>query len=96
MDFETKVSEFASEMVLANHRLDVMESRQDNLDKLVATMSVFDSEQKHIKEDVVEIKADVKSLKEKPGKLFDGLVEKIIWAVIGGALAFALGSVGIN
>jgi len=73
-----------------------MESRQDNLDKLVATMSVFDSEQKHIKEDVVEIKADVKSLKEKPGKLFDGLVEKIIWAVIGGALAFALGSVGIN
>ena len=93
---EQKVSELASEVNLANHRLDVLEGRQDNLDKLVNTMSVFESEQQHIKGDVAEIKQDVKSMKEKPGKLLDGLVEKIIWAVIGGLLAYALASVGIQ
>lgn len=72
------------------HRLDKVEQRQDNLDKIVATVAVVAKEQEGIKEDVGEIKSDVKSLKEKPGNRWDGLVDKSIWAICGGVIAWLL------
>ena len=44
------------------HRIDKLEERQDNLEKLTDTISVLANEQEHIKSDVGEIKADVKTL----------------------------------
>lgn len=33
--------------------------------------------------------------RDKPGKRWDGLVEKIIWAVCGGVVAFLLSGIGL-
>lgn len=59
-------------------------------------MTVFDTEQKHIKQDVSEIKTDVKSLKDKPGKRWENVVEKLIWLVVGAVIALAMAQIGIN
>lgn len=79
-----------------SHRLDRMQARQDDLDKLVQSVTALATEQEHIKEDVTEIKADVKSLTEKPAKRWDGIVDKLIWAVLAAALGFVLARVGLG
>ena len=45
--------------------------------------------------DVKEIKADVKSLNAKPGKRWDSIVDKVIWAVLAAVIAFILGRIGL-
>jgi seryl-tRNA synthetase len=78
------------------HRIDKVEERQDNLDKLVASVAVMAQEQEHIKDDVTEIKSDVKTLAEKPAKRWDGLVEKFIWALAAAILGYVLAQFGIS
>ena len=72
------------------HRLDDIEKRQDNLDELVASVAVFAKEQEHIQADVKEIKADVKALTAKPAKRWDGLVDKLLAALVGAFVAWVL------
>ena len=78
------------------HRLDDIEKRQDNLDELVKSVALFAQEQEYIKEDVKEIKADVKALTDKPAKRWDSLVDKAIWAIAGAFIAWvAAGAPGL-
>ena len=73
-DIAVKVVEIDQRSKSNTHRLDKVEERQDNLDKLVSSVSALANEQEHIKEDVTEIKTDVKSLTERPGKRWDSIV----------------------
>lgn len=78
------------------HRIDDLEKRQDNLDKLASTMMVLANEQEHIKTDVGEIKSNVKILTEKPGKRWDTIVDKLIWLVVSGGVGYLLATVGLK
>ena len=42
-----------------------------------------------------QIRARVEELKEKPGKRWEGLVDKIIWAVAAAALGYILAQIGL-
>ncbi|MCI6256368.1 MAG: hypothetical protein MR648_07215 [Clostridiales bacterium] len=77
------------------HRLDAVEERQANLDKLVASVEVLATRQETVENDVREIKTDVKVLRDKPGKRWDSIVDKLIWAVLAAALGFVLAQVGV-
>ena len=72
------------------YRLDSMEKRQDNLEQLTNSFSVMQKEQEYIKEDVGEIKADVKSLAEKPAKRWESIVERVITVVVGAVVGYFL------
>lgn len=72
------------------HRLDTMEKRQDNLEQLTNAFSVMQKEQEYIKEDVGEIKTDVKALTEKPAKRWESIVERTITVVVGAAVGYLL------
>ena len=39
--------------------------------------------------------ATIAALKEKPGKRWESIVDKIIWAVVGAVVVFLLGKVGL-
>ena len=71
-----------------SHRLDKVEARQDNLDKLVSSVEVLATRQETVETDVKEIKSDVKALTEKPAKRWDGIVDKLIWLLISGAVGY--------
>ena len=71
-----------------SHRLDKVEERQDNLDKLVSSVEVLATRQETEETDVKEIKSDVKALTEKPAKRWDGIVDKLIWLLISGAVGY--------
>jgi hypothetical protein len=75
-------------------RIDELERRQDNLDDLVSTVKVLALREENVESDVKEIKSDVKSLKEIPAKRWDGVVDKVLWAIagaIGSYIAIRLG-----
>lgn len=75
-------------------RIDEMEKRQDNLDDLVSTVKVLAVREETVENDVKEIKKDVKSITEKPGKRWDSLVDKIIWAIAAAFLGYVFGQIG--
>ena len=78
-----------------NGRIEKLEARQDNLDSIAASVTALATEQDYIKTDVKEIKSDVKTLTEKPGRRWDAIVDKIIWAVAGALIVWALSQIGL-
>ncbi len=90
MDEAVKLAEIEQWCKSNTHRIDDLEVRQDNLDKLATTMSVMANEQEHIKTDVVEIKSNVKKLMDKPAKYWDTVVGLIISGVAGYVLGMFL------
>lgn len=95
IDIEHRLTEVEERAKSNCHRLDEVEKRQDNLDKLVSTVEVLATREERMESDVVEIKADVKTLTAKPGKRWDGIVDKVVWAVLAAVIAFILGKIGL-
>ncbi len=84
-------------------RLDVVEKQQDAIHDLAASIKVMASEQKHqteainlVRKDVTRLEGKVDVLETKPAKRWDGLVDKLIWGVVGAVLAFMLAQIGIG
>lgn len=94
-EFEHRLTEVEERSKSNTHRLDEMERRQDNLDDLVTTVKVLADREERVEDDVKEIKNDVKSIKDKPGKRWDAIVDKIVWAVLAAIVAFVLGRIGL-
>jgi seryl-tRNA synthetase len=90
-----KVAEIDQRSKSNQRRLDKVEDRQDNLDALITSVATLATEQEYIKDDVKEIKCDVKTLTNKPGKRWDGLVDKVIWAVAAALIGFFLARIGL-
>lgn len=76
-------------------RLDDMEKRQDDLEVLASSVSALAAREERVESDVKEIKADVKTLAGKPGKRWDAIVDKVVWAVLAALIAFMLGRIGL-
>lgn len=95
LDHERRLTDVEAQTKSNTRRISEVEKRQDNLDNLVASVAIMASEQEHIKTDVTEIKTDVKALAEKPGKRWDSMVDRIVWAVFAAIVAFFLGRIGL-
>lgn len=95
LDHERRLTEVEARSKSNTTRLDEVEKRQGDLDKIVVSVSTLANEQSHIKDDVTEIKGDVKTLTSKPGKRWDSIVEKAIWAFIAAVIAFILARLGL-
>ncbi|MGM9640520.1 MAG: hypothetical protein ACI3V3_04060 [Faecousia sp.] len=70
-------------------RLDKLEQRQDNLDKLVSAVAGMQKDLEHTQGDVAEIKGDVKAMMDGPRKHWSSLIRAMITGVAG-ALVGAL------
>lgn len=95
LEHEERLSKVEERAKSNTKRLDEIEERQNNLDELVASVRVLATREERVEKDVTEIKADVKSIKEKPGKRWEAMVDKIVWAVLAAVIAFLLGRVGL-
>ncbi len=77
------------------HRIDEVEKRQDNFDKLVSSVEVLATRQETVESDVKEIKVDVKALTEKPGKRWENLVWEVVKLLVAALIGFGLAHIGI-
>ena len=78
-ELSLKLTENESRARSNTRRIEKLERRQDDLNKLVTAES-----------DVKEIKADVKSITEKPGRRWETLIDRVLYALIGAAVTFLM------
>lgn len=78
MDFEheRRLTEVEERSKSNTHRIDEMERRQDDLEKLTSAVNVLAVREENVEKDVKEIKTDVKNLANKPGQRWDNLIEE--------------------
>ena len=70
------------------HRMDDVEKDQKALNELTASVRELAVDQGNMKEDIREIKTDVKGLTAAPGKRWNSLVDKLLAAVAGAVIAW--------
>jgi DNA repair exonuclease SbcCD ATPase subunit len=94
--YEHRLTELEQRSEYYGHRMDQIEVRQDKLDKLVSSVQKLADRQESVERDVKEIKADVRTLLTKPGKRWDAIVDKLIWALLAAVLGFLAARLGLS
>lgn len=95
MEIEHRLTAVEDRASSNTKRLDDVEKRQDSLDELVSTVKVLAVREEAVENDVKEVKVDVKTLITTPAKRWNGLVDKIVWAICAAVIAFLLARLGL-
>ena len=95
LEHERRLTEVEERCKSNSHRIEDIEKRQDNLDKLVTTVNVLATREENIENTVDEVRGDVKTLLNKPAKRWDGMVDKIIMTIAAAIIGFILARVGL-
>lgn len=76
-------------------RIKKLEDESGVLHQLATSVAVMAEQMKTMNKSVSTLTNEVEELKEKPGKRWDSLVEKAIWAVAGAVLAYLMAQIGL-
>lgn len=79
-----QIQQIASRSIRNEARIEKLEDNQKALTELTLSVQELATNQGNMKEDLTEIKTDVKSLSQVPAKRWNSLIDKLI-AVIAGA-----------
>lgn len=71
-------------------RIEKLEQRQEDLNKLVTAVEVLAQRERSVESDVKEIKADVKSMTQKGARRWDAMIDKLLYAIVGAAASLLL------
>lgn len=87
-DIAVKLQETADRSLRNEGRIKKLEQDQKALLDLTASVRELANEQGNMKDDIGEIKADVKALTGASGKRWDALVDKLLFAAAGAVIAW--------
>lgn len=90
------LAEVKQRAVSNTRRIEAVERAQENLAKLVTSVAVIAEKQNQMESGIEEIKADVKSLTQKPAKRWESVVEIIFKVVLTALITTALIKLGIG
>lgn len=76
-------------------RIKKLERETGALHELATSMAVMAEKQGAISDNVDRLNDKVDAIEEKPGKRWDAIVDKVIWAVLAAVIAFILGRIGL-
>ena len=93
LDVEHRLTTVEDRSKSNTKRLEEVEKGQNNLDELVSTVKVLAV--RNVESDVREIKSDVKSLKDLPGKRWNAMIEKVLLVIVGMVVTFLLTKMGL-
>ena len=84
-------------------RIEKLELQTDALHDIAASVKLLVAEQQHQTEAITGIKADINKLdgkvellEHKPGKRWESLAEKAVWALCAAVIAFVLSHIGLS
>lgn len=96
VQMEHRLAEVEQRSKSNTHRIDELAKEQKTLNELATSVAMMTQEQKDIREDISEVKKDVKTLTNLPAKRWNDVIEKIVWLVLGGAVAVLLAQAGLQ
>jgi hypothetical protein len=90
-----KLQETTDRSIRNEGRIKKLEGENAVLHKLATSVAVMAEQLKTMNASVSTLADDVEELKGKPGKRWEDIVGKVIWAVIAAVVAFLLGKFGL-
>jgi len=96
LQHEKRLTEVEERAKSNSHRIGNLEKRQGELLDLTSSVKALAVREENVENDVKEIKSDVKTLTEKPGKKWDSLIEKVTLTVVAALIGFLLGQIGLG
>ena len=76
-------------------RIKKLEGESAALHQLATSVAVMAEQLKTMNASVTTLTNEVEEIKEKPGKRWEAIVDKVIWAFAAAAIAYLLGTNGI-
>ena len=98
MDIEAialKLQETTDRSIRNEGRIKKLEGEHQTLQQLATSVAVMAEQMKTMNANVNTLTSKVDELEEKPGKRWDGIVDKAVWAILAAMIAFLLGRVGL-
>jgi len=95
LGLEHRLTEVEERSKSNTKRIDRIQKRQDDLEKLVEAVGEIKVEMKHNRSDLDEIKTDVKALANKGSKRWDSVTEKVIMLVVAAVVGWFLAHFGL-
>lgn len=96
LDHERRLTEAEQRSRSNTKRLDAVEKWQADFSDLISTVKVLADREERVEKDVGEIKEAVQEIREKPGKRWEGVVEKALFTAVGGVVTFLLVKLGLG
>lgn len=90
-----KLQETTDRSLRNEGRIKKLENENNVLHQLATSVAVMAEQLKSMNQSVSALTSEVEEMKEKPGKRWEGLVDKIIWAVAAALLGFVLAKIGL-
>jgi hypothetical protein len=76
-------------------RIKKLEDENGTLHSLATSVAVMAEQMKQMNQSVTTLTSEVEEMKEKPGKRWDALIDKILWGIAGAVLAYFLAQIGL-
>lgn len=93
-DIAVKLQETTDRSTRNEGRIKKLESESAVLHQLATSVAVMAEQMKTMNSSVLTLTTEVEELRDKPGKRWDSLIDKIIWAVAGAVLAYIIAEIG--
>lgn len=95
LEHEKRLTETEQRSKSNTKRLDTVEKWQADFGELIGTVKVLADREERVEKDVGEIKETVQEIKDKPGKRWEGVVEKIIFTAVGIIVTYIFMKIGM-
>jgi len=76
-------------------RVEAIEKRQRDMEELISSVAVLAQRMGTVEGSVSEIRGNVRTLMDKPGKRWDSVAEKALLVVVGAVVAWFLAQIGL-
>lgn len=96
LEHEKRLTETEQRSKSNTKRLDTVEKWQADFGELIGTVKVLADREERVEKDVGEIKEAVHEIKEKPGKRWDGVIDKIIFTAVGIIVTYFFMKIGMG
>ena len=93
---EVKLQEVIDLAKSNKRRISRLEEHQEKQDELLNTVALIAQKQDSMDSSIGEIKTDIRQMKDKPGKRWDAIVDKVLLAVITGLVAYIMYKLGLS
>ena len=94
LEHEKRLTEAEQRSKSNTERIEKVEKWQADFGELIGTVKVLADREARVEKDVSDIKETVQEIKGKPGKRWEGIVDKIIYGIIGAVITYIMVNIG--
>lgn len=95
-DIERTVVQHTEQIKTLFSRVEQQEKMMQSINDLTLSVKELALGQKNLKEDVKTLRTDMDDVKSKPGKKWEDVTSKILWAVLAAVVGLVLGKFGLQ